>query len=117
MPIGWIEHKTRKILYIDLRGASTEEMLKVVEEQKRMIDAASAPVLLLNDFRGTYATQEYMNKAKEYGKLQKDKIARNAVLGIQGVKSILLGAYIRFSGSSNTKMFDDVEQAKEYLVN
>ena len=116
MPISWIEHKGQKILFIDLKGAAKEEMVHTVEAQKKMIDQSPEPVLLLNDFRDTIATEQYMERAKKYGKEQKDKIKKTALLGITGMKKVLVLAYIQFSGNTNTKIFNDIEEAKEYLV-
>ena len=117
MPISWIDYKGKKILFIDMKGAKSEEMLTIIEEQKKIIDESSEPVLLLNDFRDTFASSEYMDRAKKYGKEQKDKIKKTALLGIQGIKKILVRTYIMFSNNENTKIFDNIEEAKEYLIN
>jgi hypothetical protein len=100
-----------------MKGAEEKEMLTIIEEQKKIINESTEAVLLLNDFRETYATKEYMDRAKKYGKEQKDKIKKTALLGIQGMKKILVQAYIKFSDNKNTKIFECIEEAKEYLVN
>ncbi|MCP5499814.1 MAG: hypothetical protein H7A25_07930 [Leptospiraceae bacterium] len=116
MPISWLDHKGKKILFIDMKGATDDELIAIVEEQKKIIDEVSKPVLLLNDFTDTYVSKEYMDKAKEYGKKQKPKIKKTALIGIVGMKKILVWAYIKFSSNDNTQMFDNIEEAKEYLV-
>ena len=116
MPIAWSNYKGKKILVIDLKGLSKEEMLITVEEQKKIIDKAAEPVLILNDFNNTIASKEYVNKAKKYGAEQKHKIKKTALLGIQGIKKYLTQVYIRATGNKNTKIFDNMEEAKEYLV-
>ena len=116
MPIRWIDYKGKKVLFVDLKGAKSEELLTTIEEQKKTIDESSEPVLLLNDFRDTFGTDEYMKRAKKYGKEQKDKIKKTALLGVQGIKKIFVEAYIKFTGNENTKIFDDIEEAKEYLI-
>ena len=116
MSLDWIDYKGKKILFIDLKGASQDEMLRIIEEQKKLIDKSIKPVLLLNDFSGTVASKEYMDKAKEYGKEQKQKIKKTALLGIQGMKKFLAKVYVRISDNQNTKVFDTIEEAKEYLV-
>jgi hypothetical protein len=57
-----------------------------------------------------------MEKAKKYGKEQKDKIKKNAVLGVQGIKKVLFQAYTLFTSSSNTEIFEDIDKAKDFLV-
>jgi len=116
MPISWLNYKEKKILFIDLKGLEKEEMLTIVEEQKKIINESPEPVLLLNDFNGTFASEEYMNRAKKYGKEQKNKIKKTALLGIQGIKKFLVQVYIKFSGNVNTKLCNSIEEAKEYLI-
>lgn len=116
MPVSWITYKEKKILFIDLKHLEKEQMLEVIEEQKKIIDKSPVPVLLLNDFTDTFASEEYMDRAKKYGKEQKDKIKKTALVGIQGIKKFLAHIYIQFSGNENTKLCSSMEEAKEYLT-
>lgn len=57
-----------------------------------------------------------MDKLKNYGKtVLKAKSAKSVVLGIGGVKALLLRAYSLFT-STDVATFDDIEKAKDYLA-
>ena len=53
---------------------------------------------------------------KEYGKTYfKGKAEKRAFVGVQGLKKLILKAYTVIVGG-NLKMFEDLEQAKDYLA-
>jgi hypothetical protein len=116
MPISWIEYKGRKILFIDLKGVKTEETIASLEKQRKIIDESSEPVLILHDFRDTLVNKEYMDKAIQYSRNQKNKIKKTALFGITEMKKILVDEYISLSKNKNTRFFDSITDAKEYLV-
>jgi hypothetical protein len=119
MPVSYIQHKGKTILYVDYRnmtGEQTKEAIEILEEEARELRTWSQKGLVLTDFRNAKASQEYMTHAKKLGKeVFADKIQKSAALGITGVKSILLQAYNAFS-KDKIVPFDSEEEAKEWLV-
>jgi hypothetical protein len=117
MEVKWTEHKGKTMLYIDYRGAlehrdSIDLLHKAVEIEK----SSKGNLLIMQNFEGTYANDEYMAEVKRLGKEVKDKVSRNALVGISGFKKILLSAYIAISGEKSIKTFTTEEEAKEWLV-
>ncbi|MFN8672327.1 MAG: hypothetical protein U0457_09670 [Candidatus Sericytochromatia bacterium] len=118
MPISWIEYKNKKIVYSDYRNQKGEEAIKTLYEERdfflKLKDGDK--VLVLSDFRGAYGSNEFMEISKKLGKeVFAPKTIKSAILGIEGVKKVLLKAYVFFTGE-NLKPFDSEELAKEWLI-
>lgn len=117
MEIRWIEYKSKKILHLDYRGAKNEhEMIELLEKGNEYIKNSGRKILVLVDYAHTYATQTYMDKLKENGKQNAPFIEKTAVLGVEGIKKILMNTYVLFTGEKNIKLFENEDKAKEWLV-
>jgi len=118
MRVAFIEHEGKQILLHDYRGAATEqELLAVLNEGPDALRRSAGGVLLLADYTGIHVTGKYMETVKSLGReIIRDKAARTAVLGITGVKTILLSGYVFFTGDQNTRAFDAEAEAKDWLV-
>lgn len=117
MPVSYITHKGQKILYVDLTESKNESRsLELLEETKEAYLNASGRLLVLVNTEGAYVNSVVSSRMKEYGKLYfKDRADKRAYVGIQGLKKLILKAYTNIVGG-NVKVFDDLEEAKEYLV-
>ncbi len=116
MPVQWIDYKGHKILYADYRGlVSEEKMLENLKAEEEFYRTITTKVLSLNDYRDTYVSNNFINKVTELGKINKDKNLRSAILGISGMKKLLLNTFSMVSGMP-VRSFDSETDAKEYLV-
>jgi hypothetical protein len=115
MPVSWIEHSGKRILYADYRNQSGKELLQTLDAELAEMRRAGKGVLLLADFRGASANDEFMSKGKAYGKELRDLTHKSAAIGISGMKKILLSAYNTFTGDK-LKPLDSEDEAKGYLV-
>jgi len=111
----WITYKGKRILYSDYRGMNTEQMIAQLREEANMIMNEPGKVLNLSNFEGTVIAPEFMKVANELGKTTEKKIEKSAVVGVTGVKAVLLNSYNMITGG-NIRAFKDEESAKEYLV-
>jgi len=80
-----------------------------------MIAERGEKVLVLADVRDSFASPDFMARLKETGKQVKPVMEKQAIVGITGLKAILLDAYNRFTESAS-KPFSTQEEAKEWLV-
>ncbi len=117
MPVSYITHREKKILYVDLTESKTEKRsFELLEETKDAYLAATEKLLVLVNTEGAFVNPAVSSKMKEYGKLYfNDRAKRRAFVGVHGLKKLILKAYTKIV-SGNIKMCDDVESAKEYLV-
>ena len=117
MPVSYITYKGKQILYVDYRNmVKQDELMQNLELQVKIFKESPGKILSLADMRGAIVNNEFMNKIKKYGKeVFSKKTEKAAILGITGVKKVLLTAYNKFSGDSLV-VFDSEEEAKEFLI-
>ena len=60
------------------------------------------------------AFRELSNDLAEHNK---PYVLAGAVVGVEGWKKLIFWATTKFTGRNNLKAFDDIEEAKEWLVN
>lgn len=117
MSITYIPHKGKQIMYIDYSQCKTvEQTLEVLEAVKREYEKTDGQILTLNNFEGAFGSSEYMKKANEYGKeIFNKRTAKNAALGVSGIKKILLHGYNAVV-KDKIKPFNTKEEALDYLA-
>ena len=113
----WIEFKGKKILYINYRGVKDKDVsLSILRKAVEIERKSPGNLLILQNYEGTFANNEFMFEVKKLGKEVKNKVKKNALVGISGIKKILLRAYIAFSGEKSIKTFNTEEEGKEWLI-
>jgi len=116
MSIEWIYHKEKKILYINYSGLSSEEALAQIKKATQtLVDTKDRSNLTLSDLRNAHIDQAFMDLSKEQGKISKEYTKKAAVLGIEGVRKILLKTVNMVSGNPR-EPFPTMEEAKDWLV-
>jgi len=118
MSIETIEFKGKKILYLDHEKKGDKDLVDDLKAGDQAIKKAyqDGEVLLLANFSSSYMSEAAMNYIKsEESKRINLLVKKTAVIGIQGVKKILLKVYNAFM-QKEVKVFEDFESAKEYLV-
>ena len=116
MSIEWIEHKGKKILYINYTGLSPKEELDQIEKATKMlVETNKKDNLTLSDLRGALVDQDFMESSKEHGKISRQYTKKAAVLGVEGIRKILLRAVNSFSGNPR-EPFSTMEEASDWLV-
>lgn len=101
---------------MDFTNLSSTKSVETIEELARVIKAQGGKVLSLSDFTGAALGPEFMSRAKALGKEVFEPAAeRQALLGIDGLKKMLVNAYVKFTGSK-MRAFDNEADALEYLA-
>lgn len=115
--VTFIEHKGKEILFIDFSNSELDEVLKIIEESKVVIKSKPQNSLLtLTDVSNTSFNENITEAFKEYTIHNKPYVKAGAVVGVTGLRKIIYMAVAKFSGR-NLALLDDIEQAKEWLVN
>jgi hypothetical protein len=114
--IGCVEYKGKRILSIDFTGCEMEEIVAVVQEGKKLI-AAEPPnsVLTLTIVTGARTNSAVTRVMKEFTLHNKPYVKAGAVVGLDGLKSVIFDAVMKFSGR-NLTAHEDIEKAKEWLI-
>jgi hypothetical protein len=116
MSAEWILHKGKKILYIDYQKLNNEEQLALIRKATQMLlDSGSQENLTLSDVRGIVVSPEFVELAKEMGKQSGIITKKAAIVGIEGLRKVILHGVNKISGNIR-EPFNTVEEAKDWLV-
>ena len=116
MSIEWLDHKGKKILYIKYTGLSPSEKLDQIDKAVKILsETHKTDNLTLTDMSETFVDEEFLNKSKEQGKISKNYTKKAAIVGIEGIKKLLLKTVNAFSGNPR-EPFNTIEEAKEWLI-
>lgn len=114
--VRFIKHQEKDILFLDFSNTEADEVLKIIEDAKRVIGTKPENSLLtLTDVTNARFNEEVGNGMKQFTAYNKPYVKAAAVVGITGLKRIIFGAVMAFS-KRNLEPFDDVEQAKRWLI-
>ena len=116
--VKWIEHKGKKIIHLDytnLNSRDKESFYLVLDEANEFIMSAGNDLLILVDIRDSFGDSEISKRMKVDGKMEKPYIHKEAVVGITGVKKVLLKGINLFTNIGITP-FETIEEAKDWLV-
>lgn len=116
MSAEWINHKGKKILYINYGKLSLPEMIALVKKATAMLVASgSSQNLTLTDVRDAFVNNDFLAVAKEQSKVTLPLTKKTAIVGVTGVKKILLSGLNTFASKPRVP-FETVEEAKNWLV-
>lgn len=110
-----IQYKGKEIIYVNYAGLREKEMIEVLGQVEALILSDNKPHLQLVNITDAFATPGYMAAVKKFGQKTQSLTAKAAIVGITGVKALLLRSYNFISGSKLIA-FNTEEEAKEYLV-
>lgn len=118
MPISIIEHKGKRILYSDFSNVrDLKVMMELMEESDRLYQQYGDNVRHLLNFHNAAVSPEFFERSKELGKKNVHKCYKDAFTGITSLKAVILKGYLLFTAASRTaKVFDTVEEAKDWLA-
>ena len=111
----WIDYKGKEILlndYTNLQG----DYVEIIEAlTSYILNSGKKEILLLIDLNDSYTNKVVVNGFTEAGKRVRPVVIRTAVLGITGIKKVLLNAVNKLS-SIDANPFSTEEDAKEWLI-
>jgi len=112
----WITYKGKDILYEDYTNLTGEQIAELVPVITKITnDKDYKDILLLLDFTNSFANKEAVNAFGESGKDSKDRLKKTAVLGITGVKKVLLN-FVNKVSKVDANPFKSEEEAKDWLI-
>lgn len=117
MPTNLINHQGQQVVFIDYTACKTkEDLIDTLIDAESFIKRMPGKSLTLSDFTGTHGSSEFMAEAKRAGRETFDhKVERAALIGITGIKMILLNGY-NLVVKNKIMSFDTRDKALGYLV-
>lgn len=115
--IELIKHKGKIVIFCDYTHCkNNEESIKMLHTCSAYFQEISEPLLVISDITNVLGSKEFMNEAKKLKHEVFDKrIKKGALLGVTGMKKVLLKSYNIFS-KHKREAFDTKEEALDYLV-
>lgn len=114
--VKFIEHKGKKILYLDFSCCKAEETLQTISHAKELIaKQAEKSLLTLTNVTDARFNETVGREMKEFTAHNRPYVRAAAVVGVTGLKKIIFDAVIAFSGRK-LSTFDDLEKAKQWLI-
>jgi len=116
MESRWIDHKGKKLFFIDLANMNYEQIQQETDELvKYIVQFPPHSLPTITDVRGTIASPDILRVFKASGTIIGKHLSRQAVVGIYGVRYVFLDVINRITGG-NARPFDTIEQAKDWLA-
>ena len=119
MKSRWINHKGKRIFYMDFSGlgldlASLKAEINASNEVAKQQPEKS--ILGITDMRGTTVSSEVAELFKSSGAMIHKYFRKQALVGMSGgFRMVIFQAVSRVIGAEG-KLFDDIEPAKDWLV-
>ncbi len=115
--VEYLMHKGAQILVLDVSHSHSVEENLAAFHQAREIILKQPPksVKLLTDVTRAHYTPQAMDTLKEFSKSITPHIMASAVVGISGIKRILVQSLIKISGRK-IETFEDREKALDWLA-
>ncbi len=112
----WVTYKDKQIFYQDYTDLSGDEVARLIPAFTSIeLETIKEKSLCLINFTGSFANKAALSALGESGKLTKHLYEKTAVLGITGIKKILMNAINRVT-NLGAKSFETEEEAKEWLI-
>ena len=114
--VRWETYRGKQILRVDYSGLRGPEFLPVMDQVRAVYkNQPRGSMLAFTDLRNSYGTDEVVEGFKKLASVTKLYDKKSAIIGVTGVKAVLLRAVTLFSQHS-LKAFDDEKQALDWLV-
>lgn len=110
------QHEGQKIIKLDFSGLkSKEEIEAVILVSKPIIRKSPNSVYTLTNIKGMHFNNEIKELFSEFTKGNKKYVKAGAIHGASGLHKIIINGLNKLTGRK-LKAFDDVENAKNWLV-
>lgn len=114
--VKFIQHKGAEILYLDFSGCQVTEVFPLIALAKTVIESRPLQSLLtLTNVIDTRQNDAVNQQVKIFTAHNKPYVKAAAIVGVEGLKKILLDTIVRIS-KREIRPFETVEQAKDWLA-
>ncbi|MGA1862159.1 hypothetical protein OWM07_04695 [Deferribacter thermophilus] len=112
-----INHKGKTIIYLDFSKATPIEFYKLIDEGKKVISSLQpGTVYTLVNVTDLMGGKEQQLALKDFAEHNKPYVKMGAVVGVTGWRKAVYSLILKLTGRKNLKLFDDVEDAKDWLA-
>lgn len=113
--IRLLNHKGARIVFHDYSNLSGDALLATIREAASKVTTRGSGLNILTDVSGSYATREAMDELKALARKATPYVRKSAVIGMTGLKRILLEAVRTLTGR-NIRTFNTMPEAMDWLA-
>jgi hypothetical protein len=114
--VEFIKHNGKELLFLDFSNCKPGDVFLVIDEAKKTIRSCPEnSVLTLTDVTNMRFDDRVTQQMKEFTTHNKPYVRAAAVVGVEGVKKIILNAVMLFS-KRKFHTFDSIDSAKAWLA-
>jgi len=114
----FFKHRGKMIMNFDFSGLELDDARKVSEYAKGVISRMpKGSVLTLVDVTNVQYDQAFSELSGDLAQHNKPYVLAGGVIGVTGWRKLMFWATSKLTGRNNLKLFDDAEQAKQWLAN
>jgi hypothetical protein len=113
----WILHKGKRIIYAEMGGKSTEEILESMARAK--VEIRKEPlesVLSLINVKGGKICTEINQAFKDLAKDTDPNMKMTAIIGLEGLQTIMLNGVLMFTRTKKVAVKNSKEEALDFLA-
>ncbi len=113
----WILHKGKRIIYAEMAGKSTEEILDTIARAKAEIrkEPPESVLSLINVKDGKISTE--INQAfKDLAKDSDPYMKMTAIIGVEGLQTVMLNGILMFTRTKKVAVKKSKEEALDFLA-
>jgi len=114
--IKWTTHKSIKICDVDYSGLNEIDLIPLIKNvEKSLLSISKKNILIILHVNNILASDPVLQAFKNTSRNLQPSIDKVAILGLRGIKKLYLSAIIKITGIE-AKAFDDIKNAKDWLV-
>jgi len=114
--VKWIDHKGKKILFVDYSNTTTDESLQIIKESRDVaMTQEKDSVLMLIDVTNNDYNKESWQAMREAASDTAPYTKAFAITGLEGVKRFFLKV-AKIVTKGNLNEFSSADEAKDWLV-
>ncbi len=114
--INYIKENGKDIIHSDLRDTKDADMVQIINDETARILERNERFRIIVDVTDSFTTPKFMKAAYQFAGSSKHLMIKGAVLGISGVKKVLLRGYNRIAAPHILEPFDTMEEAIAYVT-
>jgi hypothetical protein len=114
----FIDHKGRQIVYLDFSGITDPaDAVAAAEEAKGFFaqQPRQQTLLTLTNVKGSHFDTQVVKAMRELVEHNKAYVRAGAIVGLSGLMRVVYTTLLHLTGR-NLQAFDDINEAKDYLV-
>jgi hypothetical protein len=114
--VGFIQHKGKRVLFLDYRDANEAQALALIKERRRVVaEQPKNSLLTVADLTGADFTKKVVEEIKAATVLDRPYVKRAALVGVETAPKGLIDAVSTFS-HREWAQFKTMEEALDWVV-